>query len=237
MVCIAVCASLRKVCDATVHDAQRGFRRGKLLTDNVLILNAHSERHVVLGSPCPAQILMDIRAAFPSVLWSWVFFVLEKMGCPWWLINGVRALYEGSSVSLSLGSLAGDGFRISSGIKQGCPMSGDIWCLIFDPFVRALVHAVSSTDATVSAFADDLGIPCGDLCSCLKLVVPVVDLMSSAAGLALNWKKTVFVNFLNFPILKFVGWLRGRFPLLLLLLRSVAMLGILGLIVGQRPSR
>ena len=65
-------------------------------------------------------------------------------------------------------------------------MSGDIWCLIFDPFVRALVFAPRSLHASLSAFADDIGVPCGDLCECLKALVPVLDLMSSAAGLALN---------------------------------------------------
>ena len=126
LVCVAVCCSLRRICDSTVHEAQRWFRRGKLLTDNVLPLNAYTERHLILGGSLPAQILMDIKAAFPSVLWSWVFFVLEKMGCHWWLANAIEALYRGSSVTLSLGSTAGPGFLLSSGIKQGCPMSGDI---------------------------------------------------------------------------------------------------------------
>ena len=47
----------------------------------------------------------------------------------------------------------------------------------------------------MSAFADDVGIPCGDLCECLRAIVPVVGLMSCAAGLTLNWEMTVFINF------------------------------------------
>ena len=74
-------------------------------------------------------------------------------------------------------------------------MSGDIWCLIFDPFVRALVFALRDLDASLSAFADDIGILCGDLCDCLRPIAPVLDLMRCAAGLALNWKKTVFIDF------------------------------------------
>ena len=65
-------------------------------------------------------------------------------------------------------------------------MSGDIWCLIFDPFARVLVFALRECDASLSAFADDIGIPCGDLCECLGAIVPVIDLMSCAAGLILN---------------------------------------------------
>ena len=195
LVCVAVCWTLTRICDDTVHGAQRAFRKGKQLTENVLALNAFTERHLVLGAPLPAQILMDIKAVFPSVMWSWVFFVLDRMCCPWWLINVIKALYRGITVTLSVGSTMGPGFRVSSGIKQGCPMSGDIWCLIFDPFVRAFVFALRDTDASLSAFVDDIGIPCGDLCECLRCIVLVVGSMSCAAGSALNWKRTVFINF------------------------------------------
>ena len=124
LICVAVCCTLRRMCDSTVHEAQRGFRRGKLLTDNVLSLNAFTERQLILGAPLPTQILMDIKAAFPSVLWPWVFFVLEKMGCPWWLVNAVKALYHGSSVTLSLGSTAGPGFLLSFGALSSTLLFG-----------------------------------------------------------------------------------------------------------------
>ena len=41
LVCVAVCCALRRICDDTVHGAQRGFRKGRQLTDNVLALNAY----------------------------------------------------------------------------------------------------------------------------------------------------------------------------------------------------
>ena len=195
LVCVAVCWTLGRICDDTVHEAQRGFRKGKQLTDNVLALNAFTERHLILGAPLPAQILMDIKAVFPSVLWSGVFCVLDKMGCLLWLISAIKALYRGSPVTLSLGSTVGPGFQVSSGIKQGCPMSGDIWCLIFDPFVRDFVFALRDTHASLSALANDIGIPCGNSCECLRAIVPVVGLMSCAAGLTLSWKKAVFMDF------------------------------------------
>ena len=142
LVCVAGCCSLRRICDSTVHEAQRGFRKGKQLTDNVLSLDAFTERHLILGAPLPAQILMDIKAAFPSVLWSWVVFVLERLACPWWLVNADKALYRGSSVALSLGSTVSPGFLVSSGIKRGCPMSGDIWCLTPSPPTKRMLFRV-----------------------------------------------------------------------------------------------
>ena len=52
-------------------------------------------------------------------------------------------------------------------------MSGNIWCLISDPFVRALVFPLRECDASLSAFADDIGIPCGDLCECVSALGPL----------------------------------------------------------------
>lgn len=98
-------------------------------------------------------------------------YVLDKMCCPRWLTNATKALYRGSSVTLPLGSTVGPGFQVPSGIKQGCPMSGDIWCLIFDPFVRAFVFALRDTDASLSAFADDIGIPCANALGPLFLLL------------------------------------------------------------------
>ena len=74
-------------------------------------------------------------------------------------------------------------------------MSGDIWCLVFDPIIRAFIFGLDDLDALLSAFADDLGVPCSDLIAAIRAVLPTVDLMKAAAGLSLNWKKTVFVNF------------------------------------------
>ena len=62
--------SLSRVCEGTVHSAQRGFRRGKLITDSVLELEARIMKELYTGARCPARPLIDIKAAFPSVAWD-----------------------------------------------------------------------------------------------------------------------------------------------------------------------
>ena len=107
-------------------------------------------------------------------------------------------------------------------------MSGDIWCLIFDPFIRALVDGLSDLDALVTAFADDLGIPCSDLLAVLRALLPIADLMKAAAGLSLlislcapNSSSDVELN---------------RCFLLRPLRRSVSLLDILDLLLGPLPT-
>ena len=59
------------------------------------------------GARCPALLLLDIKAAFPSVAWDWLWNVLDVMGCPGWLVCAVRALYIDSTAQLAAGGLRG----------------------------------------------------------------------------------------------------------------------------------
>ena len=162
LVALAINISLSRICESVVHDSQRGFRKGKVITDNVIELEARIMKELYTGARCPALLLIDIKAAFPSVAWDWLWHVLDLMVCPEWLVCAVKALYVGSSAQLAAGGLRGVLISITSGIKQGCPMSGSLWCLIFDPIIRALVELVGE-DGSLSAFADDIGISVGDI--------------------------------------------------------------------------
>ena len=125
-----------EICEKTVHDAQRGFRRGKIIIiDNVLELEAQTIRNLIMGARNPSMFLMDIKAGFPSVAWDWVWWVLGEMECPALLIRAAKALYGGSTAQIAVGGMRGVVIAISSGIKQGCPMSGSLWRLALDPSI------------------------------------------------------------------------------------------------------
>ena len=197
LVALAINVSLSRMCEDVVHDSQRGFRKGKVITDNVIELEARIMKELYTGARCPALLLIDIKAAFPSVAWDWLWHVLDLMECPEWLVCAVKALYIGSSAQLAAGGLRGVLISITSGIKQGCPMSGSLWCLIFDPIIRALVELVGE-DGSLSAFADDIGVSVGDIIRILFIIVPLLGSIGAATCLKLNWKKAHIVDFSKF---------------------------------------
>ena len=100
----------------------------------MLELEARIMKELYTGAGCPALLLIDIKAAFPSVAWDWLWCFLDLMDCPGWLVCAVRALYIDSTAQLATGGLRGVTVSITSGIKQGCPMSGSLWCLVFRPY-------------------------------------------------------------------------------------------------------
>eukprot|EP00972_Heterocapsa_arctica_P000666 96708-Heterocapsa_arctica.AAC.1 len=80
---------------------------------------------------------------------------------------------------------------MGAGIRQGCPASGTLWAIAFDPILRSLIAALDTNQlATVGGFADDLGIAVDDPMTALPLTVSFFQVVKLAAGLQLNLKKT-----------------------------------------------
>eukprot|EP00972_Heterocapsa_arctica_P104008 15328747-Heterocapsa_arctica.AAC.1 len=72
---------------------------------------------------------------------------------------------------------------ITSGIKQGCPSSGSLWCILFDPVIRMLHALIEEMGGALAAFADDLGMSLKDVVAALVRLVPMFDILSLATSL------------------------------------------------------
>lgn len=104
-----------------------------------------------------AIVLFDIRSAFPSVSWEWIWRVLRRSSAPDWVITALKLLYNGSFSEVAFaGEASAHGFPVRRGILQGCPASGSLWAILFDPIVRALIDAHLEPRGSLTAFADDL---------------------------------------------------------------------------------
>eukprot|EP00959_Pyramimonas_sp_CCMP1952_P469012 9494218-Pyramimonas_sp.AAC.1 len=65
-------------------------------------------------------------------------------------------------------------------IKQGCPLSGLLLSLCFDPVVRRLQRAPLQAAAIFNAFADDLAATAADLVAVLPRMCKIMVLSASA---------------------------------------------------------
>ena len=82
---------------------------------------------------------------------------------------------------------------ILRGVRQGCPASGSLFAIVFDPFVRLYHHLLDPHLCLIVSYADDLAMGLRDLFSHLALLVPALQLMGAAAGLWIHPGKTVIV--------------------------------------------
>ncbi|CAK0891469.1 unnamed protein product, partial [Prorocentrum cordatum] len=120
-------------CELGASEAQNGFVRARLMSDNSLKLEDNMLRYGILQ--CSAgSVLLDAGAAFPSLLLFWIEFALANMGFPDFFLNSVKALYGKISVDMLLGGLAQSpasadaysgagiaGHRLLSGPRRGTP--------------------------------------------------------------------------------------------------------------------
>ena len=86
----------------------------------------------------PAIILFDFCAAFPSVAHELILLICRAMGFPKGLLNCLKFLYEDNQFSYRGDNSDKILYQIDSGIIQGCPLSGSIFVMTVDPFLRLL---------------------------------------------------------------------------------------------------
>jgi hypothetical protein len=123
--------------------------RGPSVTESAMKDAAMKDDH-------PAAILFDFEAAFPSVDHDFIMDVLVSRGWPTWLVNIIRLLYWNNCCCLSLGGVYVEGFSISAGVRQGCPLSPLVFAFISDVLLRKLARHVPN--ALIRAYADDIAI-------------------------------------------------------------------------------
>ena len=103
----------------------------------------------------------------------------------------VAALYHDQHCRLSLAGTTFDGFTISSGIRQGCPLSPLLFAAVTDLLLRILSKRFPTLVAR--AFADDTAAVSADIFSDAAALLDVFRRYAAMSGLELNMRKTVII--------------------------------------------
>ena len=107
------------------------------MTQNVVDLDAAARIYGTCSERMAIPILAfwDFGSAFPSLAHAWVFTVLAAMKLPLEFIALVTALY-GNSSTVTIGEKGTELlFFVTSGVLQGCPLSGMlfVWAMVVGP--------------------------------------------------------------------------------------------------------
>jgi hypothetical protein len=145
-----------------VDDRQRGFIRGRLGLDNLLLLEAAAMLASRSGAAAPALCFLDIAAAFPSLLHDFLKAVLDKFLGHHPLNHMISTMYTGNTCDIVIRGSVLPGFRVLCGVRQGCPLSGSLFALAFHPIIVSLSDSLYRVSMTIGhdifAYADDLAL-------------------------------------------------------------------------------
>jgi hypothetical protein len=197
---------------------QHGFRPGHSTGGAISSLRRLMEQHNEYNTSMWTA-FVDFRKAFDSINREALWRVLAARGvCPK-LIQLIKNLYSGCAASLQLNGATSRMFPMTTGVRQGCPMSPTLFNTYFD-FVTRLVAAQCSEAGVqgvkvafringqlVSApergdltmfvlmllYADDLALTAGSA-EALETALRTLEATAGEWGMQLNYGKTVVVR-------------------------------------------
>ena len=165
---------------------QQGFVRDGQPLSNPVVLDDYARRHSYPSDwPLwPLYVFYDFAAAFPSVFREWILAVLKHIGCPQGILNVIEALYDRNTAYVRAADALVLLFEITSGVLQGCPLSGSIFAICVDPFLRWMSWRVDERHHGLTrACADDIGQALKSITT-LKVVEPIFRCAKEVAGLS-----------------------------------------------------
>ena len=104
---------------------QRGFLPSRSMLANVFDTEFEAQ-----------MVLIDFKAAFPSLSHNYLLEVLHGLGVSRQACQLIRSLYHMHGCNILFSGQHFDGFQISAGIRQGCPLAPLLFALVIDLFLR-----------------------------------------------------------------------------------------------------
>ena len=129
-ICIGIDHRLRK--------EQAGFRSGRGTTEQIFILRNILEQVNEWQATLYIN-FVDFEKAFDSVHRNGLWTKMSQYGIPQKIINIVKAMYDGFECAIVEEEATSEWFKLTTGVKQGCTMSGFLFLLIIDWVMRRTV--------------------------------------------------------------------------------------------------
>ena len=173
------------------------------MTDNIFEIETTALAHVACTPQESGILLTDFAAAYPSVTNSWIFSVIENTGFPDFLCRFLRSIYSDSITHLEFAGADRGQFLMARGVRQGCPASGFLFAMAFDPFFRWLQEAViprnldnlNFLQPAQCAYADDLAVAASSFRGLMAALAPTFRSVDHIGGLNLNCRKFCCVQY------------------------------------------
>lgn len=156
--------------------------------------------HLTLGQ-LRCAIKLDIKKAFDTFNWSFLFKAMEAMGFPIVFINWIKGCIETAMLFIKInGSLEGY-FKAKYGLRQGDPLSPYLFVIAMKVLTACLNHATTNVqfqyhwktkDIALShlIFADDVFLFCKGETNSIGVLMAGVTLFSSISGLVPSREKS-----------------------------------------------
>ena len=180
---------------------QAGFRPRLSTVHQLFALQHFVDKHLRSGEPL-YTCFVDLKAAYDKVQRPLLWLALQRLGMPAQMIQAIKSLYAGCSVTMNIAGWHGQTRTSETGVKQGCPLSPTLFGLFIDGLERFLRTACPDSGALCSdgtrvpalGYADDFVLLATSQAE-LQDLLRVLEQFCQAIGMELSVEKTKVLVF------------------------------------------
>ena len=159
--------------------------------------SARVARTQILSNNTGALVLFDFASAFPSMSQAYMFNLLTALGVPRNALNLIQALYDNNRCTLQTNGAQVDGFKMTAGVRQGCPLSPLLYAICAELLIERIRMELPT--AVVRAYADDTAVLIQNLWTDTPILAKIFADFGNMSNLRLNLNKTVFIPLFPHP--------------------------------------
>ena len=152
---------LEKLLPRIINSDQTGYVKGHFIGENIRLIEDIMFYTKRTNSPGIA-LFIDFKKAFDSVEWNYLIAALRVFNSGPNFLNWVEVLYRDASSCVINNGYTSPFFRLQRGVRQRCPLSGQLFVIGIELFARALKNdhtirgiKVGSKEIKCTQYADD----------------------------------------------------------------------------------
>ncbi|KAJ1128267.1 hypothetical protein NDU88_006646 [Pleurodeles waltl] len=208
-----IAARLQPLMTRLVLPDQSGFIPGRSTAHNLRTFFAVAGS--VSADEVAAAVFLDATKAFDSLLWQYLFALLERVGMSRRFVNWIRLLYSQPVARLRMNGCVSEPFAVARGTWQACPLSPLLFAIAMEPLAAFLRQHHSKRGLPcrqrailISMYADDVALYVRDPARNLDVLLDEIVRFGGVSGVAINWTKSVVL-----PLSSGTAECRSRYPI------------------------
>lgn len=191
---------MSKIIANLINEDQTGFIKGRFIGENIrLVIDVIQQAK--LRNQTGLLVLCDMQKAYDSLNWKYMKKVIRRYGFGPNLCKWIDILYSNetgrATARITINGHLSQPFTISRGLRQGCPLSCNLFLLALEPLLNKLrldnsVRGMNlgGVDVKLSAYADDVALILDGSQQSLMKSFQSFHWFESESGMKINEEKT-----------------------------------------------